>query len=436
MKRIIYENLIAWKNDTKRKPLCVLGVRQCGKTYIIEEFCKNEFKNYIKVDLLARQDIIDLYKENKNSEEKFNQLQLLLNIDLQNTDTILFIDEIQESEDLIKDLKYICENHNYARIIVAGSLLGVKLKRLEKSFPVGKVRLLNMYPMNFEEFLISTNNKRYIEEIKKCYETNTPLSETIHNTLINLYRTFLTVGGMPEYLQEYIDVNQDLIKLNPNILNDIKNEYFDDFKKHVKSKTEALKIEETYKTIPMQLNNKSNKFQYSKIKQNARSSEYSSAIYWLSNAHLINQTFKVSLPEIPLEGFKDKETFKLFISDIGLLNHMLNIKPYDILNDNLSLYKGAIAENYVANELIVKNHLLYYWESDGKAEIDFLIYNEDGIIPVEVKASDNTQSKSLKVYMEKYNPKYAIRVSTKNFGYDKKTKIKSVPLYAVFCIKS
>ena len=305
---------------------------------------------------------------------------------------------------------------------------------MKSSLPVGKVKLFNMYPMDFEEFMWATNNKMLLDEIRNCYNALSPIGSSLHEKAISLYRSFQVIGGMPKNISNFIENNQDYIKMDNSILEDIKNEYYDDFKKQIDNKNDSLKIEETYKSVPSQLSNESNKFQYSKIKKGGRGSEYQNSISWLKSANLINISYKVSLPEIPLEGFKDVNVFKLFISDIGILNNMLGIKPFDILNDNLSLYKGAITENYVANEFISNGYKLYYWESKGTAEVDFLLYTANGIIPVEVKASDNTKSKSLKLYIEKYNPKYGIRISTKNFGFDKETKIKIIPLYAVFCI--
>ena len=435
MKRKIYDKLIEWKKNDDRMPAMVLGVRQCGKTYIVREFCQNEFKKYIEINLFERTDIVNLYNSNKSSEEKFKELKINLGVDLDLEDACIFIDEIQESEMLIQELKFFCEKHNNVRIICAGSLLGVKLGRMKASLPVGKIKIFNMYPMDFEEFMWALNENMLVNEIKECYSNMKQLGETLHEKALNIYKSFQIIGGMPKNVYNFITNNKDYIKVDKSILEDIKNEYYDDFKKHVDNKNEALKIEETYKSVPSQLGNISNKFQYSKIKSGARRDDYISSILWLKDANLVNISYKVLTPEIPLEGFKDINTFKLFVSDIGLLNSILGIKWIDILNDNLSLYKGAITENYVASELIKNDYKLYYWESVGKAEIDFLLYTNDGIIPLEVKASDNTKSKSLNVYIEKYKPKYAYRISTKNFGYNKETKIKSIPLYAVFCIK-
>ena len=436
MKRKIYDELLKWKNNTDNvKPLMVLGVRQSGKTYIINEFCKNEYSNYVYVNLFENTNVIELYNSNLTSIEKFNRLKLLLDFDFENEDTILFIDEIQESEKLIAELKYFCENHNNVRIICAGSLLGVKLKRSKFSFPVGKVKMLNMYPMDFEEFLVAMNQEMLIDLIKDCYKNNKQITSPIHEKALNLYRIYLITGGMPESVSDMVKTNGDYIKYDKTILTDIVSSYFKDMDKCVTNESEALRINRVYDSLPSQLSNISNKFQYSNVSKDARAREYATAIDWLEASNMVLRCKAIKTPEIPLEGFVDVDTFKLYLSDVGILNNILKLNIEDILNDNISLYKGVIAENFVANQLVCNGFDLYYYRSNNTSKVDFLLYTKDGIIPVEVKAGNATQSKSLKLYIEKYKPKYAIRISTKDFGYDPKTNIKSIPLYATFLIK-
>ena len=436
MKRKIYDELLKWKNNTDNvKPLMVLGVRQSGKTYIINEFCKNEYSNYVYVNLFENTNVIELYNSNLTSIEKFNRLKLLLDFDFEKEDTILFIDEIQESEKLISELKYFQENHNNVRIICAGSLLGVKLKRSKFSFPVGKVKMLNMYPMDFEEFLVAMNQEMLIDLIKDCYKNNKQITSTIHEKALNLYRIYLITGGMPESVSNMVKTNGDYIKYDKTILTDIVSSYFKDMDKYVTNESEALRINRVYDSLPSQLSNISNKFQYSNVSKDARAREYATAIDWLEASNMVLRCKAIKTPEIPLEGFVDVDTFKLYLSDVGILNNILKLNIEDILNNNISLYKGVIAENFVANQLVCNGFDLYYYRSNNTSEVDFLLYTKDGIIPVEVKAGNATQSKSLKLYIEKFKPKYAIRISTKDFGYDPKTNIKSIPLYATFLIK-
>ena len=434
MKRKIYSELLNWKNNVDSiKPLMVLGVRQSGKTYIIDEFCKNEYENYAYVNLFENDNVIELYNSNLTSDEKFAQLKVLLNFDFEKENSILFIDEIQESEKLILELKYFCEKHNNVRIICAGSLLGVKLKRTKFSFPVGKVKMLNLYPMDFEEFLMAMNEDMLINLIKESYENDKQISQPLHDKAMGLYRTYLITGGMPESIKSMVSAKGDYIKYDTSVLSDILSSYFKDMDKYVTSEAEALKISRVYNSLPSQLSNLSNKFQFSKVNKGARAREYETALDWLEASNMVLVSKMIKTPEIPLMGFASNDTFKLYLSDVGILNNILIISMNDILSDNISLYKGVIAENYVANQLICNKHNLFYWQKNT-SEVDFLLYLKDGIIPVEVKASDNVRSKSLSVYYEKYKPKYMIRISTRNFGYDDEKKIKSIPLYATFCI--
>ena len=436
MRRKIYNKLLEWKNnDENKKPLMVLGVRQCGKTYVIKDFCKNEFENVCVINLLERDDIIELFSRPINSEEKYNILKTMLNYDIEDENTVLFIDEIQESEDLISQLKFFCENHNNVNIICAGSLLGVKLKRLKKSFPVGKVWMIDMFPMDFEEFLVANNREKFVDLLKDCFDNNKFLGSPLHEELLRYYRIYLLTGGMPEAIQNIVDANLDYVKYDIKFFKNILASYYKDMRKHVKNEAEALKIERVYRTLPSQLMNASKKFQISNVDENGKLERYETAIDWLIGSNMIIKCECVSLPEIPLKGFVDNETFKFYLSDVGILCTILGLSVRDIVTDNISLYKGIIAENFVANQLLCNGFDLFYWKNTATAEVDFLLYTADGVIPVEVKAGENTQSKSLKVYMEKYDAKYAIRISTKDFGYDPKTKIKSVPLYATFLIK-
>lgn len=435
MKRKIYNQLLEWKNYKNKKPLIVIGVRQCGKTYVIEEFCKKEFKKQYTLNLFQRNDVVKMYKQNISSLEKYNQLKSMINFDFDENDSILFIDEIQESEELISDLKYFCEEHNNVNIICAGSLLGVKLKRFSKSFPVGKVWMFNMYPMDFEEYLIAFGEKMLLDYIKDCFNNNKSMG-ALHDKAMRYYKNYLITGGMPESVMNMIEINGSYVNYNKKIISNIIESYFDDMKKYIESPSETVKIRALYNSLPNQLSNKSHKFQYSKIIKNGKSRDYDLPLDWLLSSNMVSKVNSISIPQKPLKGFENQDTFKLFLSDVGILNNLLNVSINDILMDELEIYKGVIAENYVANQLISNEIPIFYWRSDAEAEVDFLIETtSDGIIPIEVKASDNTQSKSLKVYDGLYHPKYKIRISTKDFGYEPKSSIKSIPLYAAFLIR-
>ena len=433
MDRKIYQELLDWKNSDMKKPVMIIGARQIGKTYIIEKFCENEFDDYVIINLFEHEEIVKIFKEPISTAEKFRRMKIYLDRDIDLEKTIIFFDEIQESEELISSLKYFSEAKEPYKIICAGSLLGVKLNRMHSSFPVGKVKMLNMYPMDFEEFLIANGNIMLIDEIKNCYENNKPMDSSLHNKALELYKLYLCVGGMPEYVKNLFENNKDILKLDRSIITDIYNSYLKDMKKYVKNEFEATRIESMYKSIPLQLGNQSNKFQYAKIASDARKREYENALNWLLSSTMVHKSCILNKVEIPPLGFIKDEHFKLYLSDVGILLDMLKIRYNDVILDNLLQYKGIITENYVATQLVALKQSLIYWESDNKAEVDFILYNEDGIIPVEVKAKSNEKSQSLNKYMKRYKPKYGIRISSKNFGFE--NNIKSVPLYAVFCIK-
>lgn len=299
MKRKIYEELIKWKNTDMKKPLMVIGTRQIGKTYIIREFCKNEFKQYIYINLLEHSEIIKIFKQEISTAEKFNRMKIYLDIDIDIENTIIFFDEIQESEELISSLKYFNESEEPFKIICAGSLLGVKLKRMNSSFPVGKVKMLNMYPMDFEEFLMANGNQGLIDEIYKCYNSNTPMDAVLHEKSLNLYRLYLCVGGMPEAIKNLLDNNKDILKFDKTIIEDIILSYLNDMNKYVQNKTESIRIESIYKSIPSQLGNKSNKFQYGKITSNARKRDYETALDWLLSSTMVHKCNILNKVEIP-----------------------------------------------------------------------------------------------------------------------------------------
>ena len=435
MQRKIYNEILKWKNDDITKPLMVIGSRQIGKTYIIEEFCKNEFENYIEINLQKTPNVVKIFEEKINPEEKFYKTLIEINQNFNIDTDVIFFDEVQESEQLISDLKFFCESEKPYKIIVAGSLLGVKLNRFHSSFPVGKVEMLNMYAMDFEEFLMALDKQMWIDEIKRCYEKNEAI--IIHNKLLDLYRTYLYIGGMPESIKNYIMAKENIFDYKAKIKKDIIEAYISDMSKYIENVFEGAKIEQIYKSIPSQLGNKSKKFQYAKISKNARSRDYELPLDWLLASNMIIKCTNLTAIEIPPKAFEDSDYFKLYINDVGILSALLEIKFNDILLDRPYIYKGEIAENYVAQQFMSNGITLQYYKNDKNnnenMEIDFILYNDDGIIPVEVKADDNTKSNRLKKYINKYNPKYSIRISAKNFGFE--NNIKSVPLYATFLIK-
>ena len=433
MRRKFEERLMLWKEKYNKKPLMVVGVRQIGKTYTIENFCKNNFSNYVYINLEKQENIRNIFEKTLEPTEIIENIKVYLNISFDDEETIIFFDECQVSERFIMSLKYFCEPDINYKIICAGSLLGVKINRFNSSFPVGKIRIENMFPMDFEEFLMALNEDLLIKKIKECFKNFSKLDESLHENALNLYKQYMCIGGMPEAVINFLESNRRLSEFDNKIIENIVDMYISDMNKYTYNSYESVKIEKVYKNIPGQLAKENKKFQYSKLEKGSDKRKFQSAIEWLISSYLTYQCKSVDKIEIPLNVYEDENTFKLYLSDIGILTWMSGIRYDDIIFNSPFMYRGVITENYVAQNLISNDIVLHYWNNNNQAEIDFLIYNKDGIIPIEVKSSENNQSKSLKFYMEKYKPKYGVRLSTKNFGFD--NNIKSIPLYAIFCLK-
>lgn len=440
MQRLFYQELEDWYKNSRKYPMLVVGARQVGKTYIINEFCKSHFKNVISINLMKDKKLINIFSNNDYSfEEKVYILETVLYQKISGEDTILFVDEVQESEDFIEALKFFNESDETYNIICAGSLLGVTLSRFTKSFPVGKVIKKEMYPLNFEEFLMATNNDNLIPIIKDCYNLDKEMPKIIHDKLLLLYYNYLYLGGMPEVIKNYVDNGCDFVKMDNSIIEKIVNSYIDDMGKYVKNTNESLRIKAVYNDIPGQLAKENQKFVFSKLDdKGTRKRDYVTAIDWLINSKLVLKCNYLTVPSFPLAGYVSNDTYKLYLNDSGIMSYCLKIPPLAFLQNTDYPYKGVVTENYVASELAKNNVILYYWTRKGKnkgnAEVDFILQQGLDVVPIEVKASDNVRSKSLNLFMENFNPKYGIRISTKNFGFE--NNIKSVPLYAVFCIKS
>jgi hypothetical protein len=431
MERKFTEKLNKWKNEYIDTPLMLIGARQTGKTYIIKKFCEENFEKQIYINFDENDIYESFFDGSINADDIINKMSIYFGDKIDIDKTIIFFDEIQKSERAINSLKYFCESDKPYKVICAGSLLGVKINRYNSSFPVGKVRIEYLQPLDFEEFLWAIGENLLSDEIHRCYENMDPMNEALHEKALNLYKMFLCIGGMPASINEFINKNKDIVFYGEDVKKNIITAYIADMSKYT-TNSEAIKVREIYNSIPKQLGKENQKFQYKIISSNARSRDYESSIEWLIQSGIILECNLVKTPQIPLEINKETKTFKLYLSDCGLLMNLAKISITSILNDVNMLYKGIIAENFVAQTLKVKGYPLYYYENNSKAEIDFLLNIEDEIIPVEVKASTNTTSKSLSSYMKKYNPKYAIRISSKNFGFN--NNIKSIPLYAVHLI--
>ena len=430
MYRKITKTLMEWKDNFK-KPLMLIGARQTGKTYIISEFCNQNFENYLYINLEKEENIQKIFQETIDPKEIIEQIKIIKNIRFNIEDTIIFLDEIQVSEEAISSLKYFCESNLPYKIICAGSLLGVKIIRFKKSFPVGKVNIKYLYPMDFEEFLIALDELELINMIKKHYLSMEAMPSIIHEKACELYKKYLIIGGMPEVIKNFIDNGKNLSELNLELQEQIITSYLADMNKYTNN-TESIKNAKIYNAIPKELARENNTFKYSIVDESARSERYESSLDWLLAANMVLKCNLTNRNESPLKAFIDETKFKIYLSDTGLLRALANIDYREILSDNHSMFKGALTENYVICNLYPNFKELYYYTFQ-QFEIDFLIKINGDIIPIEVKAKTNTKSRSLNEYITKYHPKYAIRLSLKNFGFE--NNIKSIPLYAIFCIE-
>lgn len=432
MKRDFESVLAEWKNSGTSKPLMIIGARQIGKTYIIEKFCKDNFDDYVYINLEKDKNLSTIFEDTLDPEEIIRRIEIRMEKAINIQSTVLFFDEVQVSEKFITSLKYFCESANHYQIICAGSLLGVKLNRFNSSFPVGKVIMQYMHPMSFKEFLEAAQQNMLIEEIRKHYKSMMPMDPDLHEKALMFYKHYLIVGGMPEAINDYLENKQDIMKFNRDIVKMIVDMYISDMNKYTFNKSESVRIEKIYLSIPKELAKENKKFQYKLIEEGASKRKFATALDWLNSGGIIITCYSTEKVEIPLKVYLNNDVFKVYYSDVGILNSICDVGINDIISDTNFMFKGAIAENYVAQELNTLNIPLVYWKSRGDAEINFLLTTPEGIIPIEVKAATRTQSKSLKVYMDKFQPKYGIRLSMKNFGYE--SNIKSIPLYATFCL--
>lgn len=426
MERYLYQNLLEWKKNRIKMPYMLVGARQTGKTYILKEFCEKEFEKNIYINLDSMEGIREIFEKTIIPEEIINNIETLLNMDIDIDKTILFFDEIQVSERAISSLKYFCESEKNYKIVCAGSLLGVKINRFKSSFPVGKVWIDYLYPMNFEEFLKAIGEDKLNNTIKESYTKMEPLVEPLHKKALNLYYEYMCIGGMPIAIKEYIENGKNIVKYDDEIEDIILTSYLADMAKYTEN-TESIRNNKIYNSIPSQLGKENKKFKYSLVEKSARAREYEGSMEWLIASNMILKCNGIKTPKSPLKAYIE-DNFKVYLSDIGLLRKLAKISIQEIILNRNMLYKGVLAENYVAQVLYAKTRELYYWQLGSMYEVDFLINIEGNIIPIEVKASDNVSSKSLNYYIERYKPKYSVRISSKNFGFE--NNIKSIPLYA------
>ena len=420
-----------WKENAHRKPLILQGARQVGKTYSILEFGRTHYENVAYFNFETNPRLNKTFDENISPEYLIPILSHISGQTIVREKTLIVFDEVQLCERALTSLKYFCEDASDYHIIVAGSLLGVAVNRAKFSFPVGKVDIKTMYPMDMEEFMLALGENALAEQIKKSFETDTPLPSALHDTAMQLYRQYLVVGGMPECVMQFAGTKDYILVCHTQ--NTILASYLNDMSKY-NSLNEIKKTRLAYDNITVQLSKKNTRFQYKLIKKGGRASEFENAIEWLCLSGIVSQVYKAEQIKKPLENYRDIDAFKIYVSDLGLLAAKKDLSADDILymSEDLNDFKGGMTENYVNVQLTINGYRTYYWESERGAEIDFVIQREGRLIPIEVKSADNTKAKSLKIYMETNNPDYAIKLSAKNFRFEDGKK--TVPLYAAFCI--
>ena len=433
MKRNAMNDLINWKDKKNRKPLLLYGARQVGKTYLVKEFGNTYFEDMIYINFETNNLVGKIFENDINVQNIIKNLELFFGKKIIKEKTLIFFDEIQRNTRALSSLKYFCEDANDYFVVAAGSLLGVHINQKDYSFPVGKVDFLTIYPLSFDEFLLNSGYDGLIQEIKDCYNSNKKIDDTIHEKALDLYYDYLTLGGMPEVVNDYL-VNKSLIgaiDYQKNIVESYKN----DITKYCEYTNLANKVIAAFDSIPVQLGKDNKKFQYKLIQKGGTSSIFGDSIDWLLNAGIVNKCIKTKIG-IPLKMYEEVDSFKLYMNDVGLLTNLSEFPLYLLKNRDAAndLMIGMLTENYVATTFKINGLNLNYWKNEYDSELDFILQSSNGnIIPVEVKTSIHTKSRSLNNYMTEYNPVYAIRISFKNFGFE--NNIKSVPLYAVFCIK-
>lgn len=431
MKRKISQFLIEWKNNPYRKPLILQGARQVGKTYSILEFGRNNYENVAYFNFETNPSIGKTFEESLEPGYLIPILSRIVNQTIVREKTLIFFDEVQLCERAITSLKYFCENAPEYHVIVAGSLLGLAVGREKYSFPVGKVDMKTLYPMDFEEFLLALNEESLVTQIQNCYDNNIQMPQAVHEAAMNYYRQFLVVGGMPDCVDKFVET-KDYVLIR-HIQKTILASYLNDMSKYNRA-NEIKKTRLVYDNITVQLSKKNTRFQYKLIKKGGRASEFENAIEWLTLSGIATRIYQVEQAVKPLENYRNIDSFKTYVSDVGLLCAKKDVVAEDVLylSEELNDFKGGMTENFVCCQLIANGYTCYYWLSLRGAEVDFIIQRAGKIIPVEVKSAENTKAKSLSVYIETYKPEYSIKISGKNFGFE--NGIKTIPLYATFCL--
>jgi predicted AAA+ superfamily ATPase len=426
LKRNATSFLTAWKASATRQPLIIRGARQVGKTWVMKEFGRNQYEQCAYVNFESNAALKTLFSADFNIDRVLTAIQIETGVTVEPENTLIIFDEIQEAPGALTSLKYFQENAPEYHVISAGSLLGVALNN-HTSFPVGKVEFLDMYPLDFTEFLEAMNETALVDLVRKH---DWELIKTFKSRYIELLKQYYYVGGMPQPVSTFIQ-RKDFKEVR-QIQQRILNAYEQDFSKHAPNAI-VPRIRMLWNAILSQLAKENRKFIYGLIKEGARAKEYELAMSWLIDCGLIHKVNNVSKPAIPLKAYEDFSSFKLFLVDVGLLAAMAELDAGSLLEGNAMFeeFKGALTEQYVLQQLVaLKVGSIHYWSPDNaRSEIDFLVQIAGNVIPIEVKASENLRAKSLQVYYQKYKPTTAIRTSMSDFR--KEEWMTNLPLYAI-----
>ncbi len=430
MKRLILDELIKWKSRKDRKPLILKGVRQCGKTYILNEFGLENYDEVAYYNFEGNPALAERFEQDLDPKRIIMELGILGKKMIKPQTTLVIFDEIQFCSKALTSLKYFYEQTPEYHIVCAGSLLGIALSK-PLSFPVGKVDFLTLRPMSFYEFVIANNEQMLLNYLEKI-TTNTPVPQIFADKLITVLKTYYITGGMPEAVAKWIDT-KDLSEVE-RIQDMILSSYELDFAKHAPT-ADFPKLSLIWKSIPDQLVRENGKFIYGHVKPGARAKDLQDALQWLVGAGMVYKVCKIEKPSMPLSAYSNSNYFKLYLSDVGLLRRMSKLPAASIFEDSklYAEFKGALTENYVLNELVnLTGDVPYYWKSGNTAEVDFVAQLDEKIVPIEVKASTNIRARSLTVYRGKYSPEVSVRTSMLNLKKD--DGLLNIPLYMIWDI--
>lgn len=433
MDRLALNDLIEWNNNKFRKPLIVWGARQVGKTYLILELFAKQYypDNYLYIDFKYEDEIRDFCFETANAQKIIEFISLQKDIDI-NENTLLIFDEVQECPNIISSLKYFCQNYREIPVIATGSMVRVKLQREVSNkqflFPVGKIDQINIFPMSFDEFLLNANHNLY-KAVLNAYNDKKPLSNQIHEMALDYVYRYLLIGGMPEVVDVYL--NGGSLLDSQRILKTLYDNYLADMELYQASRESIVRSRLLFENIYKELNKEAKNFSPGLLKENSKTRDFYTAINWLSMAHIINQSFQlkehVSMPLIQ----ENESYFRLYLNDIGMFSYQSDINAASFLsNDRENVLSGIFYENFVANELKVKGHSLFYWKGKDSAELEFIVESNNKLYPIDVKKNKGSLN-SIKKFSDHNKFEFAIRVSRNNYGYNETQKLLTVPFYFV-----